>query len=86
MRFVFGLQPAENADERKVSCGPPRGRGCGPRSPDGLHFLAFCRRDWLLFADGGRSAIAVRRCGAAANCAALTSRKIHKCQPIPRQK
>ena len=33
-KYVFGQQPAGNADERKVSCGPPRGRGCGPRDSD----------------------------------------------------
>ncbi len=66
---VLGRQPAETAFERKVSCGPPRGRGCGP------HFVVSRRMDWLLFADGGRNATAVRRKGAAANCAVLKNRK-----------
>ena len=66
---ALGQQPAEAAFERKVSCGPPLGRGCR------LHFVVSRRMDWLLFADGGRNATAVRRKGAAANCAVLKNRK-----------
>ena len=40
----------------------------------------------VLFADGGRSATAVRRSGATANCAVLKNRNIHMRQPNPRQK
>ena len=40
----------------------------------------------LLFADGGRNATAVRRVGAAANCATLKNRNIHTRQPHPWQK
>ncbi len=40
--------------------------GCGPRDFEESHYF-------MLFADGGRSALAVRRNGAAANCAALKS-------------
>ena len=45
----------------------------------------FSERGQLL-ADGGRNATAVRRCGAAANCAVLKNRKIHMRQLLPRQK
>ncbi len=39
----------------------------------------------VLFAGGGRSALAVRRVGAAANCATRRVVNIHMRQPTPRQ-
>ena len=36
---VFGPRPAEGADERKVSCGPPLSGGCGPHSPADCNML-----------------------------------------------
>ncbi len=72
---VFGPRPAEDADERKVSCGPPRGEGCGPHSPTDCIFVFWSavRRRRRTCASHRR--VAVRRGGAAANCAVRRTAK-----------
>ena len=78
---LLGRLPAEGAYERKVSCGPSRAEAAA-RTVLRTAFSVFD----VLFADGGVNALAVRRSGAAANCAVPKNRKIHTRQPIPRQK